>query len=139
LGWPLVRLAIAPLAPSRAAGLWKTALPLPPLFAQGQERAVVRDDSAVMVLPWSFLGPGMRWQMESDFRFRLVGGYAASLVPDFYWRYPIVRSFYRYPRPLAAPEQMALFLRATGTQTGLGAPGPGGHGGRALRAPRRQP
>ena len=52
-----------------------------------------------MVLPWSFLGPGMRWQMESDYRFRLVGGYAASLVPDFYWRYPIVRSFYGLPRP----------------------------------------
>ena len=95
LAWPLVLLALLPVVPSLAADLWKTPVPLPALFADGKERSVIRDDSAVMVLPWSFLGPGMRWQMESDYRFRLVGGYAASLVPDFYWRYPIVRSLLR--------------------------------------------
>ena len=134
LAWPLVLLAIAPIAPSRAAGLWKTELPLPPLFAQDRERSVVRDDSAVMVLPWSFLGPGMRWQMESDFRFRLVGGYAASLVPDFYWRYPIVRAFYGLPRPLDAPAEMNRFLTDTGTETVLIDPRTAGDWGPVLRA-----
>jgi len=134
LAWPLVLLAIAPIAPSRAADLWKTELPLPQLFAQGRERSVVRDDSAVMVLPWSFLGPGMRWQMESDFRFRLVGGYAASLVPDFYWRYPIVRSFYGLPRPPDAPAEMNHFLTDTGTETVLVDPRTAGDWGAVLRA-----
>jgi hypothetical protein len=76
-----------------------------------------------MVLPWSFLGPGMRWQMEADFRFRLVGGYAASLVPDFYWKYPIVRSFYGQPRPVNAAAELNRFLRDTGTETVLVNPG----------------
>ena len=94
-------------------------MPLPALFADGNERSVIRTDSEVMVLPWSFLGPGMRWHMESDFRFRLVGGYAASLVPDFYWQYPIVRSFYGLPRPQNAPAELDRFLRDTGTETVL--------------------
>jgi hypothetical protein len=119
IAWPLVLLALLPIVPSRAADLWKTPVPLPALFADGRERSVIRSDSAVMVLPWSFLGPGMRWQMESDFRFRLVGGYAASLVPDFYWRYPIVRSFYGLPRPANAPAELDRFLRETGTETVL--------------------
>jgi hypothetical protein len=119
LAWPLVLLALLPITPSLAADLWKTPVPLPALFADGNEQSVIRDDSAVMVLPWSFLGPGMRWQMESDYRFRLVGGYAASLVPDFYWRYPIVRSFYGLPRPLDAAGEMNRFLRDTGTETVL--------------------
>jgi hypothetical protein len=119
VAWPLVLLALVPILPSRAADLWKTPLPLPPLFADNRERSVIRDDSAVMVLPWSFLGPGMRWQMEADYRFRLVGGYAASLVPDFYWRYPIVRSFYGLPRPLNAAVELDRFLRDTGTETVL--------------------
>ena len=117
--WPLVLLALLPVVPSRAADLWKTPVPLPALFADGRERSVIRDDSAAMVLPWSFLGPGMRWHMESDYRFRLVGGYAASLVPDFYWRYPIVRSFYGLPRPLNASVEMNRFLTGTGTETVL--------------------
>ena len=119
LAWLLVLLALLPVVPSRAADLWKTPVPLPALFANGRERSVIRTDSAVMVLPWSFLGPGMRWQMESDFRFRLVGGYAASLVPDFYWRYPIVRSFYGLPRPADATGELNRFLRDTGTETVL--------------------
>ncbi len=119
LAWPLVVLALVPIAPSLAADLWKTEVPLPALFADGRERSVIRDDSAVLVLPWSFLGPGMRWQMESDYRFRLVGGYAASLVPDFYWRYPIVRSFYGLPRPDDASGEIDRFLRDTGTETVL--------------------
>jgi hypothetical protein len=123
LAWPLVLLALLPIVPSRAADLWKTPVPLPALFEDGNERAVIRTDSAVMVLPWSFLGPGMRWHMESDFRFRLVGGYAASLVPEFYWRYPIVRSFYGLPRPADAPGELDRFLRETGTETVLVNPG----------------
>jgi hypothetical protein len=139
LAWPLVLLAIATITPSRAADLWKTEVPVPALFAGDRERSVIRDDSAVMVLPWSFLGPGMRWQMESGFRFRLVGGYAASLVPDFYWRYPIVRAFYGFPRPLDAPAQMAQFLRDTGTETVLVDPATGGDWDGVLRAAGWQP
>jgi hypothetical protein len=123
IAWPLVLLALVPILPSRAASLWKTPVPLPALFADDRERSVIRTDSAVMVLPWSFLGPGMRWQMESEFRFRLVGGYAASLVPDFYWRYPVVRSFYGLPRPANAPAELDRFLRETGTETVLVSPG----------------
>jgi hypothetical protein len=119
LAWPLVLLALLPIVPSREADLWKTPVPLPALFEGDRERSVIRTDSAVMVLPWSFLGPGMRWQMESDFRFRLVGGYAASLVPDFYWRYPIVRSFYGLPRPPDAAAELDRFLVETGTETVL--------------------
>jgi hypothetical protein len=123
LAWPLVLLALLPIVPSRAADMWKTPVPLPALFADGRERSLIRENSAVMILPWSFLGPGMRWQMESDYRFRLVGGYAASLVPDFYWRYPIVRSFYGLPRPLDAAGEMNRFLTDTGTETVLVDPG----------------
>lgn len=123
VAWPLVLLAVLPIVPSRAADLWKTPVPLPALFADGRERSVIRDGSNVVVLPWSFLGPGMRWHMESDFRFHLVGGYAASLVPGFYWRYPIVPSFYGNARPPDAAGELDRFLRDTGTETVLVDPG----------------
>jgi hypothetical protein len=66
------------------------------------------------VLPFGFLGESMWWQASTGMWFRMAGGYAASVLPDPYAAYPIVRTFLGGPEPPDAGTELRRFLRDKG-------------------------
>lgn len=85
LRWLIGLVAIASViptaVPSGAAAL--------PFFDRGLYRRYLTPAETVMFLPYGYNGQSMRWQAQSDFYFRLAGGYL-SLTPREYDAWPIV-------------------------------------------------
>ncbi len=54
---------------------------VPPFFATGEYRSVLRQDEIVLAIPTS-TGDEMAWQAESEFWFRLAQGYVGPIPPE---------------------------------------------------------
>jgi hypothetical protein len=60
-----------------------------PFFSQRTYRDYLLPDETVAVLPFAFNGEAMKWQAQSNFFFRVAGGYF-SVIPQEYTAWPIV-------------------------------------------------
>ncbi len=83
----------------------------PSLFDGDRVRQTLERDETVLVLPFGFLGESMWWQASTGMWFRMAGGYAASVLPEPYAAYPIVRTFLGADPPTDAAGELRRFLR----------------------------
>jgi len=60
-----------------------------PFFSERTYRDYLAPGETVMILPFAFNGEAMKWQAQSDFLFRVAGGYF-SVIPHEYAAWPIV-------------------------------------------------
>ena len=81
-------------------------------FSQGLYRRYLTEGDTVLILPYGSNGPGMLWQAESDFYFKMAGGYLGS-VPAEYSAWPIVPALIAdAPNILGYADQFKAFLSA---------------------------
>ena len=112
--------------PATGRTWWSTEMDAPALFDDARVRAELEQGETALVLPFGFLGESMWWQASTDMWFRMAGGYAASVLPDPYAAYPIVRTFLGGAAPPDAPGELRRFLRDKGVTVVLLEPRRGG-------------
>src|SRR5439155_10500107 len=78
----LIAVAVLALFPALFAAGRSASLGLPPFIAAGQYRTVLAPGETVIVVG-RVQGLDMLWQAETDFRFRVAGGYTGGTPPDF--------------------------------------------------------
>ena len=82
--WAAAALSIVFLLPSIGSDHWHARPPNPPFFTTHEYRSVLRRGDAVLVLPFAYTGFSMLWQAETDFWFRMAGGYLWRVpTPDY--------------------------------------------------------
>jgi len=82
LRWILYGLTIVSLLPNAVLVTNATAIPKPRLMTDHQLLAsTIPGGSTVISAPFGYAGTQMAWQIESDFHFKLVGGYGTSNKP----------------------------------------------------------
>jgi hypothetical protein len=128
-GWrlPAAALALVLLLPTLHGPWWSTAVPTPPFFEHGRWRTALRPGENVLVIPYGVMGNSMLWQARTQMGFKLAGGYAASVIPKPFLRYPIVQTLYSGQLVADAPRELRRFLRdkrvtAIVVQQGIGGP-----------------
>jgi hypothetical protein len=85
-----------------------------PFFSQRTYRDYLLPDETVAVLPFAFNGEAMKWQAQSNFFFRVAGGYF-SVIPQEYTAWPIVPALlYEEPYIPDYGDQFKAFLAAHG-------------------------
>lgn len=110
--WALAAIAVAFILPNVGNTIWQTPLDDPPLFAEDDaHRAVIRKDDRVLVVPaW---GANMRWQAQSGYDFRMVGGYVGAF-PESYQRYPAWHTLLSGRREPGHGRELRRFVRDKG-------------------------
>lgn len=103
------------MAPNLSASFWTTAVDVPSFFREARYAKYLSNAETVVVLPYGINGDSMLWQLESDWHFRMAGGYAGNPPLEFR-QWPIVRAFYRVGTVElpAAGDQLKAFLAAHG-------------------------
>ena len=91
---------------------WTTPIDLPSFFARGTLPYFLRKDETVLILPYGNSGNSMLWQAESDFYFRMAGGYTGPAIIDEFQKWPIVNALYWASDIADAPTQLGAFLAA---------------------------
>jgi hypothetical protein len=82
----LAILAAIAVAPNVAWSAWSRTPDVPPLFTTGAYRHCIPHDANVIVFPIGPSGDSMIWQADSDFWFRIAGGYLSPVVPPSFLR-----------------------------------------------------
>jgi hypothetical protein len=101
--------SVAPTIPFR----WRVTPYQPPFITEALYRQAIHPRDVVLILPWGQAGEAMLWQAESDFHFRLAGGYLGGVMPREYKRWPIVQALQREsPYILDYGAQFQSFLAA---------------------------
>lgn len=121
----LVPLTVVSLLPVWSAQTWVSPAPSPPFFGAGLYRDHVRQGETVVVIPYGDRGYSMLWQVQSDFWFRMAGGYVTVVPPKEFTAWPIVRTFYTGALVPDAPRQLRAFLGAHAVRQVLVADGGG--------------
>jgi hypothetical protein len=84
--WILASAVAVSLLPAVGNTAWHTDISTPAFFDSGAFRTELTPSDRVLAVPiW---GPNERWQAESGFAFKLVGGYLSTAFPAEYARYP---------------------------------------------------
>ena len=102
---------VASMLPNLSASFWTSAIDVPRFFSDGLYAKYLSPRETVVVLPYGINGNSMLWQLQSDWYFRMAGGYASNPPLEFR-QWPIVRAFYRIGT-LALPgadDQLKAFL-----------------------------
>ena len=108
--WLLAAVAMASVLPTAVPAANVTL----PFFTQRIYRTYLSSDETVMFLPFGYNGDSMRWQAQSNFFFRLAGGYL-SLIPPEYQGWPIVTALLaEKPYIPGFGDQFKAFLMAHG-------------------------
>jgi len=81
LQWLLPVLAILAIVPRTTAGTWETRFAVPPFFSDSSYRGCLVPGERILPLPPTYGGDADLWQVESDFRFTMAGGYVAASPP----------------------------------------------------------
>jgi hypothetical protein len=138
--WALVLAVVVSLVPAVGSSAWHTHLDDLAFFAEGvHERFLDRGDR-VLTLPAT--GRNMRWQVQSEFSFRLAAGYVGAF-PQNYARYPAwgalhaATLFGRLGR--IRPAELRRFIRAKGVSVIVVDPRVDGPWRRLFRAMGAQP
>ena len=132
LPWFVARLGLAVIAlicllPVPRADLWRTELQTPAGIQSGSATAAIPNDAVVLILPYSFRGNGMYWQLIAKMRYRMAGGYSAAAIPLAYTQFPVTFGFYNDQLPANPRQELLRYLAFTGTSWVLvdaRAPGP---------------
>ncbi len=104
----LPALAILTIAPYPAARNWETRFVVPPLFADSAYRACLGPAENILPLPVNYNGYADLWQVESDFRFTMAGGYISASPPSAFLT---PRAIAHIASGLAVPAGQAQALR----------------------------
>jgi hypothetical protein len=110
--WSL-SLAMAPfLLPNLSSSMWTTAPASPAFFSGGIYRQYIKPGETVMVLPYGLFGEADLWQADTDFYFRLDGGYVgyAPLIPAEHSEWPIMAGLYNVAGVPDAGDQLKAYL-----------------------------
>jgi hypothetical protein len=126
LRWAAFALVIISLTPNLGIP-WGTRVDAPPLMRAPLLARYVPQGATVLALPFGIWGDSMFWQVQSDFRFRLAGGYVSVSPPRAYRQYIyLLRALGGGPIEGHPNQRICGFLRMTGTRAIVlreGAPG----------------
>ena len=105
----LPALAILAIVPDPGAGVWATTYTVPPLFTSSTFRSCLDPHENILPLPVNNNGNSNLWQVASDFRFTMAGGYVLEHPPEpFVISHPIAVIALGFP----VPAREARFLRS---------------------------
>jgi hypothetical protein len=126
LRWAAFALVVVSLTPN-LDGPWGTRVDAPPLMRAPLLARYVPPGATVLALPFGIWGESMFWQVQSDFHFRLAGGYVSISPPTAYRQYIyLLRALGGGPIEGHPNQRICGFLRMTGTRVVVlreGAPG----------------
>ncbi len=102
---------VASMLPNLSASFWTSAIDVRNFFREALYAKYLSPAETVVVLPYGINGNSMMWQLQSDWYFRMAGGYAGNPPLEFR-QWPIVRVFYRVGTVAlpAAGDQLKAFL-----------------------------
>jgi hypothetical protein len=110
--WMLALLVVVSLLPAVGNSVWQTDTSTPAFFNSGAFRAQLTPSDRVLAVPiW---GPNERWQAESGFEFKLVGGYLGTGFPEEYTRYATWETLKTGQLSDDYPLHLRRFVRAKG-------------------------
>ena len=111
----LPMLSVIALIPTLGPGTWRLTPDQPSFFAGAYRSCLARGDN-VLVLPYNYTGNQMLWQAQTDFYFRMAGGYVSVEIPTFFYKWAIVRVVNDHVPDGGAADILAL-ARGTGAST----------------------
>jgi hypothetical protein len=97
--WAVAALSIAFLVPNVGGGIWRGQESNPRFFTTHEYRRVLTRGENVLILPFGQLDNSMLWQADTDFWFRLAGGYINPVYPADYEHDPLFPALFRKARP----------------------------------------
>jgi hypothetical protein len=102
---------VASMLPNLSATFWTSAADVPPFFSGALYKKYLSPGETVVVLPYSYAGDSMLWQLQSGWYFRMASGNVGP-PPLAFRQWPIVRVFYRIGTVElpAAGDQLKAFL-----------------------------
>ncbi len=101
------------LAPNLTGVPWGTRIDSPALMSNGALARYVPAGATVLALPFGSDGNSMYWQVESNFRFRLAGGYVSWAVPSQYSGLSIIHELTGRPPGGEEPRRLCAFISLT--------------------------
>jgi hypothetical protein len=104
---------VASMLPNLSATFWTSATDVPPFFSHALYARYLSPGETIVVLPYSYAGDSMLWQLQSGWYFRMAAGNVGP-PPLGFRQWPIVRAFYRVGTVElpAAGDQLKAFLAA---------------------------
>src|SRR3984885_6354865 len=106
--WAVAAVSIAFLVPNVSGGIWRGREINPRFFTTHEYRRVLTRGENVLILPFGQLDNSMLWQADTDFWFRLAGGYINPVYPADYEHDPLFGALFRKARP--DPQALRSFL-----------------------------
>jgi hypothetical protein len=106
-------LAVLALVPRLDIPVWSTTPQSPAFFADGDYRKCLSPSDNVFVVPFGRWGDSMMWQVDSDYSFRMAGGYIRPIPPPSYLRYPAIWNLH-FKDEVPAPSDLRVFMRDKG-------------------------
>jgi len=91
--WPygLAALAVVAVLPTPKLAHWTSQVPQSKFFTASAYRRYLQPGETALVLPYGPAGWSMLWQAETDFRFRMIGGWVGRSILRsdcrWYWEY----------------------------------------------------
>ena len=111
----LPALAVIALFPTLGAGTWRLTPDQPSFFAGAYRTCLARNEN-VLVIPYNYTGSQMLWQAQSDFYFRMAGGYLSTEIPPLFAGWAVVRLINDHVPNGGAADVLAL-AKLTGVST----------------------
>lgn len=106
--WAVAAVSIAFLVPNVSGGIWRGQEINPRFFTTHEYRRVLTRGESVLILPFGQLDSGMLWQADTDFWFRLAGGYINPVYPADYEHDALFPALFRHTQP--DPRTLRSFL-----------------------------
>jgi hypothetical protein len=106
---------VASMLPNLSTNFWTSPIKVPHFYSEALYAKFLSAGETVVVLPYSYVGDSMLWQLESEYYFRMAGGNVGP-PPLKFRQWPIVRVFYRVGTVAlpAAGDQLKAFLATHG-------------------------
>ncbi|HEX8100332.1 MAG TPA: hypothetical protein VF660_09060 [Actinomycetota bacterium] len=108
----LMSLAVVSLMPAWSGLFWSTPLSSPSFFSSGAFRQYLHPGDTVVIVPYGDRGQSMLWQVQSDFAFRMAGGYVTVVPPKAFSAWPIVKTLYTGEVVPRADDELRAFVGA---------------------------
>ena len=105
----LAALIVISMLPNLSAGYWTRPDDSPPFFTTALHRQYLAPGENVLILPFGIRGSSMLWQAETAMYFKMVGGYTATLPPEFR-EWPIADTFFAAAYLPDAGAQLRAFM-----------------------------
>ncbi len=106
--WVVAAVAIGFLVPNVSGGIWRGTEVNPRFFTTHEYRRVIARGESVLILPFGQLDNSMLWQADTDFWFRIAGGYINPVYPPDYEHDPLFPALFRKAKP--DPQVLRSFL-----------------------------